>query len=59
MPVDVARGRKDAAVACYPSQLRALEAEWAIAAKLDAPAPEQFWRLAPPPDGWEALQEAI
>ena len=49
MPVDPDRDRKDAAVACYPSQLLALEAEWAISAKLAAPAPEQFWRLAPPP----------
>jgi LmbE family N-acetylglucosaminyl deacetylase len=49
----------DAAVACYPSQLLALEAEWAIGGKLAAPAPEQFWRLAPPPKGWEGLRDAI
>ena len=59
VPVDTSRSRKDAAVARYPSQLLALEAEWAIGTKLDAPAPEQFWRLAPPPTGWEALQEAM
>jgi LmbE family N-acetylglucosaminyl deacetylase len=59
VPVDTNRDLKAAAVACYPSQLLALEAEWAIAGKLDAPAPEQFWRLAPPPTGWEGLQEAI
>lgn len=58
MPVDPDRDRKDAAVACYPSQLLALEAEWAISAKLAAPAPEQFWRLAPPPPGWEGLDTA-
>jgi hypothetical protein len=22
-------------------------------------APEQFWRLAPPPKGWEGLRDAI
>jgi LmbE family N-acetylglucosaminyl deacetylase len=55
VPVDPRRERKDAALACYPSQLRALEAEWAIRGKLAAPAPEQFWRLAPPPPGWEGL----
>ena len=55
VPVDTDRSRKDAAVACYPSQLLALEAEWALSAKLAAPAPEQFWRLAPPPAGWEGL----
>jgi LmbE family N-acetylglucosaminyl deacetylase len=47
--------RKSAAVACYPSQLRALEDDWQIGLKLSAPAPEQFWRLAPPPEGWDAL----
>jgi len=47
--------RKRAAVACYPTQLLALEDDWAIGAKLAAPAPEQFWRLAPPPPGWEGL----
>ncbi|HEV7526930.1 MAG TPA: PIG-L family deacetylase [Acidimicrobiia bacterium] len=47
--------RKAAAVACYPSQLLALEDDWQIGAKLDAPAPEQFWRLAPPPPGWEGI----
>jgi LmbE family N-acetylglucosaminyl deacetylase len=58
VPVDIDRSRKDAAVACYPSQLRALEAEWAVGAKLAAPAPEQFWRLDLPPAGWEGLQDA-
>jgi LmbE family N-acetylglucosaminyl deacetylase len=57
-PVDLDAARKAAAVACYPSQLLALEDDWQIASKLDAPAPEQFWRLAPPPDGWEGLAEA-
>jgi LmbE family N-acetylglucosaminyl deacetylase len=59
VPVDPGRERKAAAVACYPSQLRALEAEWAIGGKLAAPAPEQFWRLAPPPPGWEGLAANI
>ncbi|MFA5885692.1 MAG: PIG-L family deacetylase [Acidimicrobiia bacterium] len=57
LPVDVDARRKQAAVDCYPSQLRALEADWQIGAKLAAPAPEQFWRLAPPPPGWERLSE--
>jgi LmbE family N-acetylglucosaminyl deacetylase len=50
--VDPDPARKAAAVACYPSQMLALEDDWQIAKKLDAPAPEQFWRLAPPPEGW-------
>jgi LmbE family N-acetylglucosaminyl deacetylase len=57
VPVDVDHARKLAAVACYPTQVAALEAEWAISTKLEAPAPEQSWRLAPPPPGWEALTE--
>lgn len=52
---DPSETRKRAAIACYPSQLLALEDDWAISAKLDAPAPEQFWRLGPPPPGWEQL----
>jgi hypothetical protein len=59
VPVAVDGARKAAAVGCYPSQLLALEAEWAIGAKLAAPAPEQFWRLAPPPEGWQGLQDAL
>jgi hypothetical protein len=55
LPLDTDRARKQRAVECYPSQLRALEAEWRVGAKLAAPAPEQFWRLAPPPAGWERL----
>jgi LmbE family N-acetylglucosaminyl deacetylase len=53
--VDHSGERKAAAVACYPSQLLALEDDWQIQAKLDAPAPEQYWRLAPPPPGWEGI----
>jgi LmbE family N-acetylglucosaminyl deacetylase len=49
------QARKRLAVDCYPTQLLALEDDWRIEAKLDAPAPEQFWRLAPPPAGWPRL----
>ena len=54
IPIDGGRDAKDAAVACYGSQLLALDADWDLAPKLAA-SPEQFWRLAPPPAGWEAL----
>ena len=56
--VDPGDARKAAALAHYASQLKALEADWAIGAKLAAPAPEQCWRLAPPPAGWERLSES-
>ena len=55
---DPTEDRKAAAIACYPSQLLALEEDWQIGAKLDAPAPEQFWRIEPPPPGWERLSES-
>jgi LmbE family N-acetylglucosaminyl deacetylase len=55
--VDPTEARKQRAVACYPTQLRALEEDWQIGVKLAAPAPEQYWRLANPPEGWERLLE--
>lgn len=57
VPIEVDHERKLAAYACYPTQVAALEAEWALSVKLSAPAPEQYWRLAPPPPGWEALTD--
>jgi hypothetical protein len=57
-PNDADDTKKRAAVACYPSQLRALEDDWQLSTKLDAPAPEQYWRLAAPPEGWEGLANA-
>jgi LmbE family N-acetylglucosaminyl deacetylase len=56
--VDHGDAAKQRALAHYGSQLRALEADWQIGAKLGAPAPEQLWRLAPPPPGWERLSQA-
>jgi LmbE family N-acetylglucosaminyl deacetylase len=55
VPIVVDHDRKLAAYASYPSQVRALEAEWDLGSKLAAPAPEQYWRLAPPPPGWDAM----
>lgn len=56
-PVDAGQDRKQAAIAHYRSQLLALEADWQVSTKLDAPAPEQCWRLASPPEGWELLSD--
>jgi LmbE family N-acetylglucosaminyl deacetylase len=55
IPVDHAEANKRAALDCYSTQIPALEHDWAIGAILDAPAPEQYWRLAPPPAGWEGI----
>jgi hypothetical protein len=53
--VDPSNERKMTAVRCYPTQLYALEDDWQINAKLAAPAPEQYWRLASPPRGWDGI----
>jgi LmbE family N-acetylglucosaminyl deacetylase len=55
MPVDPGHRRKGDSIAAYTSQVRALEADWGLQRRLDAPTPEQYWRLAPPPPGWEGL----
>lgn len=59
MPMDSSDERKRAALACYPSQVRALEADWRLQARLDGPTPEQVWRLDPPPPGWEAMIDLV
>ena len=50
---------KRAAIACYRSQVAPLERDHVLSERLDANVPEQFWRLAPPPRGWEPLAELI
>lgn len=55
--VDRGIDRKLAAMSHYTSQLLALESDWSVRERLAAPVPEQCWRLAAPPDGWESLTE--
>jgi len=55
VPVQVDMAVKRAAIACYASQVAALEHEHLLGERLDANVPEQYWRLDPPPEGWEAL----
>ena len=50
---------KKKALWCYKSQIPPLEREHALSARVDGKVPEQFWRLAPPPRGWEGLAEFI
>jgi LmbE family N-acetylglucosaminyl deacetylase len=59
VPIEPDMARKRQAVACYRSQVAPLERDHALAERLDANVPEQFWRLAPPPRGWEALADLI
>jgi LmbE family N-acetylglucosaminyl deacetylase len=55
VPVDADTDRKRKAIWCYTSQIPPLEADHALSERLEANVPEQFWRLAPPPRGWERL----
>jgi LmbE family N-acetylglucosaminyl deacetylase len=58
LSVDPSTDRKVAALAHYRSQLRPLDERHGLQARIDAGVPEQFWRLAPPPAGWEGLARA-
>ena len=59
MPVDPSPDAKREAMGEYPSQVRALEADWGLWSRLDAPTPEQYWRLDAPPAGWEAMIDLV
>jgi LmbE family N-acetylglucosaminyl deacetylase len=51
--------RKRRAIWCYTSQIPPLERDHALTARLEGRVPEQFWRLAAPPHGWEGLADFI
>jgi LmbE family N-acetylglucosaminyl deacetylase len=51
--------RKRRAIWAYTSQIPPLERDHALTARMEAPVPEQFWRLDPPPHGWEALADLV
>ncbi|HEY5250871.1 MAG TPA: PIG-L family deacetylase [Acidimicrobiales bacterium] len=51
--------RKRAAIALYISQVAPLERDHVLSERLDANVPEQFWRLSPPPAGWERLTDSV
>lgn len=57
VPVTPDIERKREAIWCYASQIPPLEAEHALSDRLAARAGEQYWRLAPPPEGWEVLAD--
>jgi LmbE family N-acetylglucosaminyl deacetylase len=58
LPVEVDHDRKRRALECYRSQLPPLRADHRLDERLAAPAPEQHWRIAAPPAGWEGLADA-
>jgi LmbE family N-acetylglucosaminyl deacetylase len=51
--------RKRAAIALYISQVAPLERDHVLSERLDANVPEQYWRLSPPPAGWERLTDSV
>lgn len=57
VPVEPDIERKRRAIWCYESQIPPLEGEHALSGRLDARVGEQYWRLQPPPRGWEALND--
>jgi len=59
VPVDPDMTLKRRAIACYVSQVQPLERDHALSERLDANVPEQYWRLDPPPEGWEALTDSV
>jgi len=59
VPIEPDMARKRTAIDCYRSQLAPLEREHALAERLAANVPEQYWRLDPPPVGWEGLTSLV
>ncbi len=59
VPHEPDEARKRRAIWCYTSQIAPLERDHALTARMEGRVPEQFWRLAPPPQGWEALADLI
>jgi len=57
VPIVPDMARKRRAIECYASQLPPLVNEHRLWERHAANVPEQYWRLAPPPRGWEAMAE--
>ena len=58
VPVEPDMAAKRTAIECYPSQMARWSATTCSTERLDANVPEQYWRLDPPPPGWEGLTSA-
>ncbi len=59
VPVEADMALKRRAIACYKSQIPPLERDHALSERLDGNVPEQYWRIAPPPEGWELLTDSV
>jgi LmbE family N-acetylglucosaminyl deacetylase len=58
VPIQPDMDRKATAIRLYTSQIGPLERDHLLSERLGANVPEQYWRLDPPPRGWEALTSA-
>lgn len=59
VPIEPDMGRKRDAIAHYKSQIAPLERDHVLTERLAANVPEQYWRIAPPPTGWERLADTV
>jgi len=59
VPIEPDMERKRAAIALYKSQVAPLERDHVLSERLAANVPEQYWRIAAPPTGWERLTDLI
>jgi LmbE family N-acetylglucosaminyl deacetylase len=57
VPLDDDLDRKRQALLAYASQIPPLRRDHLLDERLDAHVPEQHWRLARPPAGWEGLAD--
>jgi LmbE family N-acetylglucosaminyl deacetylase len=55
VPVGLDVVSKTAAIMEYVTQVAPLEQDHMLTERLEGNIPEQYWRLAPPPPGWEGL----
>jgi LmbE family N-acetylglucosaminyl deacetylase len=58
IPVEPDMAAKRAAIDRYTSQIAPLQQAHLLDERLRANTPEQYWRLAPPPPGWEGLMSS-
>ena len=55
VPIEPDMAAKRTAIAHYTTQVAPLERDHLLSERLDANVPEPYWRLDPPPPGWERL----
>ncbi len=58
VPVALDTESKRTAIMEYVTQVAPLEQDHMLTERLEGNVPEQYWRIAPPPSGWEGLTEA-